>query len=238
MLKKTKILHRIALSALLPLLTLAALATYEISAKWLVRTEMARLRPVAESVGKLSRFVHELQRERGMSSAFLSSKGVQMGVELARQRQQTDAERASAVAALGELRHAEGMGATVQACEEQLGQLDRYRGEIDARSVTPPVAVGYLTEIVGRLIGLINGMSILSDDDEISKAIIAYANLTEGKERAGLERATLTSCPAVVPALSRDPYAQNVVWRRTTFRMPHDRSRGMGPGVLGAQLRA
>ena len=78
MLKTSKILHRIALSALLPILTLGALAAYEISAKWSVRSEMERLRPVAEAVGKLSRFVHELQRERGMSSAFLSSKGTQM----------------------------------------------------------------------------------------------------------------------------------------------------------------
>ncbi|CCE11039.1 Methyl-accepting chemotaxis protein [Bradyrhizobium sp. STM 3843] len=191
MLKKTRILHRIALSALLPLLTLAALATYEISAKWLVRAEMARLQPVAAAVEKLSRFVHELQRERGLSSAFLSSKGTQMGPELGRQRQQTDAERASAVAALGELRGAQALTAAVRDCEQQLTQLDRYRSEIDAQSVTPPVAVGYLTEIVGRLIGLINGISRLSDDDEISKAIIAYGNLTEGKERAGLERATV-----------------------------------------------
>jgi len=191
MLKKMRILHRIALSALLPLLTLSALAAYEISAKWLVRAEMARLQPVAEAVGKLSRFVHELQRERGMSSAFLSSKGLQMRAELGQQRKQTDAERASATAALGELHQAAALDLAVQDCEQQLMQLDRYRGEIDAQSITPSAAVGYLTEIVSRLIGLINGISSLSDDDEISKAIIAYGNLTEGKERAGLERATV-----------------------------------------------
>ncbi|WP_315704982.1 MULTISPECIES: methyl-accepting chemotaxis protein [unclassified Bradyrhizobium] len=191
MLKTSKILHRIALSALLPILTLGALAAYEISTKWSVRSEMARLQPVAEAVGQLSRFVHELQRERGMSSAFLSSKGLQMGPELARQRQQSNVERAAAVTALNELRGAEALAAAVRDCEQQLAQLDGYRGEIDAQSVTPPVAVGNLTEIVSRLIGLINGMSKLSHDDEISKAIIAYGNLTEGKERAGLERATV-----------------------------------------------
>ncbi|MGC2777025.1 MAG: methyl-accepting chemotaxis protein [Bradyrhizobium sp.] len=191
MLKTSKILHRIALSALLPILTLAVLAAYEISTKWTVRVEMMHMRPVAEAVGTLGRFVHELQRERGMSSAFLSSKGTQMRAELDQQRKLTDGERVHAAAALDGLRRSSALAEAAQSSEQALAQLDRRRGEIDAQAIAPPVAVSSLTEIVGRLTSLIGGMSTLSDDDDISKAIIAYGNLTEGKERAGLERAVV-----------------------------------------------
>lgn len=193
MFKNTKILHRIALAALLPLATLASLAIYEISIKLAVRSGMANMQPAVEGVGKLSRFVHELQRERGLSSAFLSSKGTQMRAELLEQRHRTDAERTVArnvLAGLGRERGGQ-LAAPSQAAAEALDRLDARRDEIDRQSVAPQAAIGYLTEVVGRLISVITGISKLTQDDEISKSVAAYANLVEGKEKAGLERATV-----------------------------------------------
>jgi methyl-accepting chemotaxis protein len=193
MLKNTRILHRIALSALLPILTFAALAVYEISIKWTMRAEMARMQPVAEDVGKLSRLVHELQRERGMTSAFLSSKGAQMRSELGEQRKRTDAERAVATGLLSDLRQAGTVefASVIMASQELLARLDQRRVEIDGQTIAPPAAVGYLTDVIGRLISVITGISKLSAEDDVSKSMAAYANLIEGKERAGQERAVV-----------------------------------------------
>ena len=193
MLKNTKILYRIALTAVLPLLTLTALAIYEITIRSNIRAEMLRMQPVADGVEKLSHLVHELQRERGLSSAFLNSKGVQMRSELGEQRKRTDAERSIALRVLDELRQSgtAGMAAATQASQEILGELDRRRSEVDSQTIAPPAAVGYLTEVIGRLIPVITGISKLSVDDDISKSVAAYANLIEGKERAGQERAVV-----------------------------------------------
>jgi methyl-accepting chemotaxis protein len=193
MLKNTKILSRIAFSALLPLIAFAALAIYDITAKWSVRSDIARMQPIAEGVGKLSRLVHELQRERGLSSAFLGSKGAQMRGELAEQRKRTDAERAIALEALASLKQSAiaELAAAARSSQDILGQLDQRRTETDSLSIAPPAAVGYLSETIGRLIMVITGISKLSSDDDISKSIAAYANLIEGKERAGQERATV-----------------------------------------------
>jgi methyl-accepting chemotaxis protein len=193
MLRNTRILYRVALSSLLPLLTLAVLAVHEISIKWALRSEMTRMQPVAEGVGKLSRFVHELQRERGMSSAFLASKGAQMRAELQEQRKRTEAERVIALPVLSELRLA-GDGVLAfgtQASEDILTRLDQRRSEIDGQTIAQPEAVRYFTDVIERLLSVITGISKLSVDDQISKSISAYANLIEGKERAGLERATV-----------------------------------------------
>ena len=193
MLKNTKILYRIALSALLPLVTLAILAAHGISTKWTLRSEMARMQPVADGVSKLSRFVHELQRERGMTSTFLASKGTQMRTELQAQRKRTDTERVVALPMLNDLRQAgDGVLASgTQASADLLGRLDQRRNEIDGQTIAAPDAVRFFSEAIERLLSVVTGISKLSADDEISKSIAAYANLIEGKERAGLERATV-----------------------------------------------
>jgi methyl-accepting chemotaxis protein len=198
MFKNTRILHRIALAALLPLVTLAMMALYEISAKWTVRSEMADMQPVVDGVGKLSGLVHELQRERGLSLTFLSSKGGQLGAELLQQRGRTDAGRARALEALADLaRDRSGrLTSTSQAATESLGRLDSLREQIDRQAVAPAAATGALTEIVGRLITVMSGISKLATDDEISRSIAAHANLVEAKERAGLERATVAAAIA------------------------------------------
>ncbi|MGL9616722.1 nitrate- and nitrite sensing domain-containing protein [Bradyrhizobium sp. U531] len=198
MFRKIRIIHRIALAALLPLATLAALALYDISAKWTVRSEMVAMQPVVDGVGKLSGLVHELQRERGLSLTFLSSKGAQLGAELQQQRGRTNAGRASALGALVDLAR-EGSGrltSASQAAIESLGRLESLRAQIDRQAIAPAAATGALTEIVGRLITVTSGISKLATDDEISRSIAAHANLVEAKERAGLERATVAGAIA------------------------------------------
>ena len=131
MFKNIRIIHRIALAALLPLATLAALAIYEISVKWTIRSEMAAMQPAVEGVGKLSRFVHELQRERGLSLTFLASRGAQMRGELVDQRRRTDAERGAALDVLADLgRDVRGpLASASQAARDGLGRFDNPRGD-------------------------------------------------------------------------------------------------------------
>lgn len=133
MFKNTKILYRIAFSAVLPLIAFVALAVYDISARWSVRTDMTRIKPIAEGVGKLSRLVHELQRERGLSSAYLGSKGAQMRTELGEQRKRTDAERSVATSVLAGLKQSGtvDLATAAQSAQDGLGQLEQRRTDID-----------------------------------------------------------------------------------------------------------
>src|SRR5258705_13946607 len=103
MLANLKIQQRLLLALVLPITLLIGLAGYDITIKWETRQEMANLVPLARDVANLSRFVHELQRERGTSAILLGSKGGQMRAELGDQRRRTDAERAAAGASLERL---------------------------------------------------------------------------------------------------------------------------------------
>ena len=126
-----------------------------------------------------------------MTSAFVSSKGAQMRGELPEQRKRTDAERAVAVSALGELKRATAtdLASAADRAADIIGKLDGLRSEVDSLAIAPSAAVGRMTETIARQIAVITGIAKLSTDDDISKAISAYANLIEGKERAGQERA-------------------------------------------------
>ena len=100
LLKHLKISQRLALVVAMPLVLLVGLAAYMVEAAWAERQEMEVLGEFVGDVAKISRFVHELQIERGLSAIFLSSKGAQMRSELLDQRKRTDSEHQDTVAAV------------------------------------------------------------------------------------------------------------------------------------------
>ena len=120
---------------------------------------MAKLGPLADGVAKISRFIHELQRERGASAVFLGSKGAQMREELPAQRKRTEAERQAATnivtqlnaTATGEFKNAIGRA------EAAVGALEARRKEIDAQSIAAPVSSAYFTDTIAKLLGVTDG---------------------------------------------------------------------------------
>src|SRR5438105_12053005 len=94
---------KLAAAMVLPLAVLVGLAGYDLALKHEMRSEMARLGRLVESVAGISRLIHELQREAGVSALFVGSKGAQFRGELPRQRERTDAERSRAARLLDEL---------------------------------------------------------------------------------------------------------------------------------------
>jgi hypothetical protein len=92
-LSRIKIAPRLAAAFSLPLIGLVALAGFDLLVHWNTRSEMSRLADVANGVAGISRLVHELQRGRGTSVLFLSSKGRQMREDLGQQPRRTDEQR-------------------------------------------------------------------------------------------------------------------------------------------------
>src|SRR6266704_406055 len=98
----------------------------------------AGLAGVASGVADISRLVHELQRERGMSVLFVSSKGTQMRGELTEQRKSTDEQRRTLAATLAALRGSAASPKFVDAldrAESAAKSLDGRRTEIDGLAI-------------------------------------------------------------------------------------------------------
>jgi methyl-accepting chemotaxis protein len=188
-----KIAGRFALAIAIPLTIFACLAGYDLRQTWQTRTEMARIAEIAQGVADISKLVHHLQRERGMSSVFVGSKGAQMGGELAAQRKQTDEPRNAAASFLAvfeptvtstELREAVGKARTA------VSGLEDTRRNIDQLTFAPPAVVAAYTEAIGRLLGITAEIVKLSARGDTTTAISSYVALMQGKELAGQERAT------------------------------------------------
>ena len=183
--------QRLTLAIIAPILLLVCLAGYDLKVKWDVRSEMARLVPTAEDVANLSRLVHELQRERGTSSVVLSSKGAQMRDDLAAQRQRSNSHRDAAIASLQRLSAIENdeLRDAARKSQAALGELEGKRSEVDSLTIAPAAALSFYSRLIAALLGTAGEIGSAARDGDLSPAIAAYVSFTQGKERAGQERA-------------------------------------------------
>ncbi|WP_445005335.1 methyl-accepting chemotaxis protein [Halomonas mongoliensis] len=197
----THVLHRIPmggkflLTLLLPLLALAWFAGNGIVDRQRQATNMAEMETLTLLARHAGDLVHEMQRERGMTSGYLGSQGSEFGSRLATQRSQTDDEIASLRAYLAamELHLDERLQGRIDRVQQLLGDNDRIRQRVDALDIQAAEAIGHYTELNGELMTLIGRMTQRTEAAIISRALSSYYSLLEAKDLAGIERALLTN---------------------------------------------
>ncbi len=164
-----------------------ALDSYRQSADISALQRLSELAPVA------SNLVHELQKERGASAVFVSSKGESFRDGLSAQLPDTDKRRSLFEETLGSFAaedYGEKLVAKLDAAEQAVGELDGIRKRIDNLKITPPESAKYFTSTIARLLAVIEEMSVISHNPEVTNKITAYTAFLQAKERAGQERAT------------------------------------------------
>jgi methyl-accepting chemotaxis protein len=191
MLANLRISYRLAVAVAVPVMVLIGLAGYDLSVKANAWNDTARLGSLAEGVAKISRLIHELQRERGNSAVFIGSKGAQMREELPQQRKRSDSEREPALAimkVLGTMATGDFKAAIGQA-ETAIASLDARRQEIDGLKIAARNSFDYYTETITKLLAVTSEIAKVAGHGDISMAVSAYVSFVQGKERAGQERA-------------------------------------------------
>lgn len=191
MFAKLRIFQRLILAVALPIALLTGLAGYDLSVKWQIRAEMAKLDPLAQGVANLSRFIHSLQRERGASAVFVGSKGAQLRAQVGEERSRTDESRIAAMNgvkalgadAAGEFRNA------INKAESAVAELEAKRKEIDGFAISAAASSAYFTDTIAKLLAVTSDLVKATSEGEVSTAISAYVGFMQGKERSGMERA-------------------------------------------------
>ncbi len=180
---------------LLPIVGLTWLGVRGSLDKWRVYRDYAVLERNSAVLQQIGQSVHELQRERGRSAGFLSSKGTQFGTELQNQRMNTDHAVAQLNQLLGDFDAAR-FGASFQeqlkVSLDEVGKLASKRAAVSSLELTAADSAAYYTQTISRLLNVVVAMSHLSKDAEIGNGISCYVNFLQAKEQAGIERATLT----------------------------------------------
>ncbi len=187
------IASRLAVAIAIPVVMFTLLAGHNLLLTWRARSEVTELRHMAQGVTRISRFVHHLQRERGASAVLIGSKGAQMRAELTEYRGIADEQRGGALSFLSELGAAVPAGEVKDAVVAAIAaaeRIDSKRREVDVLRISGPESVAYYTDTIDKLLTVAGMLSKISNSIETSLAISGYVSFMQGKERAGLERAT------------------------------------------------
>ncbi|MBI2256899.1 MAG: bacteriohemerythrin [Proteobacteria bacterium] len=182
---------RIFIALLIPMLGLLAVSLLAVADKYRLWSEMRQLQSMAELAPEISALAHELQRERGATAIYLGSKGTLYKAELADQRQATDAQISTLQSGLGadEIRILGAVAGPAGDAIEALAKLPETRQSADALGIGVADMAGYYTPIIRQLIASVEKMAPLSQNADMTRAILAYAAFLQGKERMGVERA-------------------------------------------------
>ncbi|MDP2893830.1 MAG: nitrate- and nitrite sensing domain-containing protein [Sulfurimonas sp.] len=170
--------------------------------------EVKILKQIEEMVGfaqKSSALVHNLQKERGASAGFISSKGAKFASELDSIRKDTDqtsAELKSYFTNMKIQEYAHELQTKMQTAMQNMQKIEEIRTQVTSLNVAVTISVAYYTKTNNDFIFAIEEIAKMSSNAKMNNLINAFVNFLSSKERAGLERAVLSS------AFSRDNFAE------------------------------
>ncbi len=191
--RRLRIRHRFALVVVLPLLGMLGFSVAAMLESRQTLHSMERLGEMAGLVSEVSALVHELQKERGTSAVFISSRGSRMAEALVEQRRLTD-KAADTYHGTADRFRANGadpvLAARLDAALAALKPLADRRNGISALSLPGPDSAAFYTSTIQRLLDVAGEISRAGGTPSVTGLLVAYNNLMHGKERAGQERAT------------------------------------------------
>jgi len=196
MLKNLKISYKLAFMVAIPILGLIYFTIDSTLEKRQIVTQMNLLQELSEFTVKSSSLIHELQNERGRSAGFLGSQGSKFSEELQAQRIKTDqaaAELDSFVKHFNFKPFGTGIKETLTIIFAELNAIETKRQLVNELNISAEEQIQYYTTLVESLLVGINHFSKVITDADLSNRVVAYVNLLQAKEKAGIERATLSN---------------------------------------------
>jgi methyl-accepting chemotaxis protein len=181
---------------LVPVLALLYFALVTTLEKSVLSNNMGNMESLAGLSVKIGALAHEMQKERGMSAGFIGSKGAKFSKDLPGQRKETDqriANLKSALLAFDASQFDPSLKNRLDTASKSLGALAAKRGAISALDIPAGEAIGYYTQTIGLYLDIPGQVALLASQREISRLASVYASLLQAKERAGIERATLSN---------------------------------------------
>lgn len=194
-LRNARIRTKLLAIVLVPMLGLAYLALL----RTLDRNDQVQSAQVLSSITRvgvaIGNLLHETQKERGMSSGFISSRGQKFAAQLEEQRAKVDKK-------LTELR-----GLTVSQGDEvpelvrrrldealkALEPMGQVRTRIKAFQIEVQEEIAFYTTVNTRLLDAISAVAAVTPDARLGRTATGYLAFLTAKEKTGIERAQLTN---------------------------------------------
>jgi methyl-accepting chemotaxis protein len=192
MIENLGIRSKLILMILAPLLGLLLFSARDVMERYRLLRELAATRTVTNLAVRVGALAHELQKERGLSSGYITARGEKFRDELAKQRQVSTAEadrvREFVAAHLQELTP---VRSPIDAAAAALGKLQETRNSVDGVRIEARDAFTYYTGLIASCTNVIAAVATTGGKAEIMREAIAYYAFAQTKEETGKERATL-----------------------------------------------
>lgn len=135
--------------------------------------------------------LHELQKERGESVAYVASQGSALRRELEAQRRLADLTLEALKGELDRLRTADGPRLTeaIEAARAALNGLGLERARIDGLEPAAQEVTDWYTLLIGRVLTIVPLVGEMTRRTDLAAEVNALHNLMQATERAGQERA-------------------------------------------------
>ncbi|MDD9199911.1 nitrate- and nitrite sensing domain-containing protein, partial [Aliivibrio sp. S2MY1] len=163
-----------------------------------LRSELQNISSMTEISIEGSLIVHELQKERGSTAGFVSSKGANFKEEMLAQRNKTDAVLKKYLPSLKDKSitskqlHPD-IYNDMLSIFSQLEKLNMNRNNVDSFSISATNAAKYYTDINTLFLSLSNAIVKNSTEKTLTPYLRNYSLFLEIKEAAGKERASLNN---------------------------------------------
>jgi len=183
--------YKLLLLAGVPMALAVLLGGREIVGRWDAKLAAGDLGDTARSANAMTSLVHELQRERGMSTMYSEATGDDLQADLQQQRSAAD-ERLAALRSDMEAMPAE-LRSALKAPLADLGRLDEVRQQIWNRELSVKDILDYYSSINAGMLDAAGLLARSAQNVEAQRRVSLVLSLSLAKERAGLERSALSS---------------------------------------------
>ncbi|SHL91326.1 methyl-accepting chemotaxis protein [Vreelandella subglaciescola] len=196
------LLHRIPMGRkfllilLLPLMALAWFAGSGIVERQRLVTNMDSLQTLTALAQRAGNLVHELQRERGMSAAFIGR--ADDAAESRLKAQYVASDRALAAyrdeqQVMGSAVLSDAMAEDIASIRQQLAAMIDIRERVQRQNIDVNDAVSRYTSVNDALLTLVSQLTHMTVDADIARRLGAYVILLKAKDLTGIERALLAN---------------------------------------------
>jgi len=194
MLERFSINIRMMLLVMVPAIIIFGISADMIAEKFKIMDKTAHIKEGTLLAAKIGPLVHSTQKERGLSTGFLGSKGEKFKSQLAEVRKNTDVaayEVRKFFQTVSIEHYPKEFQEQLKKALDYLDCVESIRFSVDSFDIGKEEMIEYYTDMNRAFLYTIGAITRFNSDAQIEKMLNAYANFLLAKEYAGIERAFL-----------------------------------------------
>ena len=189
-LKRLSIESKLKILAIFPLIFIIGLSFFMIYDSYEKDLKLKNVEKLLILNTKISLLLHETQKERGLSVAYLESKNDTFKKNLLNQRELTNNKIDEFKTYLVDFSYYPNQGKiNIENVLKELSKIENIRNEINELKVKSKNVISYYSNLNSSLLSFVANSSYIAENEKIINNLTAYYNFLMAKERAGLERA-------------------------------------------------